>query len=272
MGLGPAFAQQNTAPQRTITSRDSAASPDQRTESDLPANSAAALQRYRQAWEKMTPAQQKELVSSGGYTPEQYERMLKQRGAGSGAGDAQTSKTPRGPAAPDATSGVDSGAFDALSKSLRDLNAIRDGNLSLVQKGGCPPELASRIADLKGKLQAYETELSGAAAPAGPGAAARSAEKADQSDPATPLALAADWFKRPAAAEPAAGSSARNRSREGQLLDAALAGTDTATVPERRIDASSPDAERKRKVVEDDMARVKAELEPLSAACAGFKK
>jgi hypothetical protein len=261
-------AQQTAPPQRTITSRpDGGVDASQKAEVNSQAGS-AALERYRTMWQKMTPAQQKALVSNGGYTPDQYEHMLKQQGLG--FAEPKTAERPRGAASPDPSGAVDANAFHALSTALEDRNAIRDGNLSLVQKDGCPPELASRIADLKAKLQGYEYELTGATAPAN-ATGQRSLEKSGGPDA---LLVANEWFKRAPDRQPAATGSdsegAGNRTRESKLLDAALAGTETGVVPER-IDAKSPAAERNRKVVEQDMARVKAELEQLSGACAARK-
>jgi hypothetical protein len=261
-------AQQTAPPHRTITSRpDAGADASQKAEANSQAGS-AALERYRAMWQKMTPAQQKALVSNGGYTPDQYEHMLKQQGMG--FVEPKTGDRPRGAASPDPGGAVDADALHSLSKALQDRNAIRDGNLLLVQKDGCPPELASRIADLKAKLQGYEYELTGATAPAN-ASGQRSIEKSGGPDA---LAVANEWFKRARDRQPAAAGSdsegAGHRTRESKLLDAALAGTETGVVPER-IDAKSPVAERNRKAVEDDMARVKAELEQLSGACAARK-
>jgi len=245
-----AFAQQNNAPQRTITTRsESTVTSDPKPAPGTPSNQAAALEQYRQMWQKMTPAQQKALVSAGGLTPEQYERKL------------------TGATAPDSSRTADSGALDSLSKSLQDLNAIRDANLSLVQKDGCAPELASRIADLKAKLRNDEFELNGAEAPQTP-IAAHTEENASAADP---LAIANEWFRHtpdPKQVRP----DDSNRVRESRQLDAVLSGTQAPASPERRIEAKSPEAEQNRRVIEADMARVKSELEELSSACAAAKK
>jgi hypothetical protein len=261
---GQMFAQQSSPPQRTVTSRqDGSADATQKTEPGPPGAS-AALERQRAMWQKMTPAQRQAFVNGGGYTPEQYERMLKQQGSV----EPKTGDRPRGPGSPDPGGAVEANAFRSLSTSLEDRNAIRDGNLSLVQKDGCPPELASRIADLKAKLQGYEYELTGTPAPPAPAAGPRSTEKSGAPDA---LLVANDWFKRASDRQPvSAGSEGdANRTRESKLLDAALAGTETGIVPVH--DAKSPDAARNRKIVEEDVVRVKAELEQLSGACSARK-
>ncbi len=207
---------------------------------------------------KMTPAQQKALVSAGGLTPEQYEKMLAGKSTpAKGTNPSSDART------------ADPGALDALSRSLQDLNAVRDGNLSLVQKDGCAPELASRIADLKARLRADEFELNGTEAPANAAPTARTQDNAGAADA---MAVASDWFKRSADTKAAATSSNASRTRESSLLDAVLTGTPAAPAPERHIDPKSPEAEQKRLQVEADMARVKAELDQLSGACASAKK
>ena len=252
LALVPAFAQTTDTPKRTMV----ASPPGTRSVSnDAPGagNADAALAQYRDMWRRMTPAQQKTLLDSGGYTPEQYERMLKQKAAPKAE-----------PAAPRNT--IDP-SIDSLSKSLQDLNAIRDANLGRVQKGGCPPEVAARIADLKGKLQAYEAELNGVdAAAAAPG---RPTVRSGANDP---LSLAGDWYKRPAGQETAAPSAGTRESRESKLLDEVLAGGAANPPPQRRIDPKSPEAEQKRKAVEQDIARIKAEIDQLSGACAAARR
>ena len=243
-------AQQSPAPQRTIVSRQESAV-SENPKPDGGASSSASLEQYRRMWEKMTAVQQKAFLGSGGYTPEQYERLVKQRG-----GAVANSRDDAG-----------SDAFDALSRSLRDLNAIRDGNLSRVQKDGCPPEIASRIADLKGKLQNDDFELNGREAPGTGSAVPKAPEKSSTGDP---LALAADWFKRPPDREPGAPAPASGgSSRESRLLDEALNGSERAATLQQ--DPKSPEAERARKSIQDDMARIQAELAQLSGACASSK-
>jgi hypothetical protein len=265
IGCRPVLAQQSTPPQRTITTRpDSTVSSDAKPASSNPTNPAAALEQYRQMWQRMTPAQQKAITSAGGSTPEQYERMLMGRGAASTKGANQASSTdPRA---------ADSGALDALNKSLQDLNAVRDANLSLVQKDGCAPELASRIADLKAKLHSDEFELNGTESPAAAPTDAHTPEKASAANAADPMAVASDWFKHPADPKQTARPDDSIRTRESTQLDAVLTGTQAPVAQERRFDPKSPEAEQNRKAMEADMARVKSELEQLSSACAAAKR
>jgi len=260
----PALAQQSNPPQRTITTRpDSTVSSDAKpATSSTPVNPAATLEQYRQMWQRMTPAQQKAITSAGGPTPEQYERMLMGRGATLVKG-AASSPDPRA---------ADSGSLDALSKSLQDLNAVRDANLSLVQKDGCAPELASRIADLKAKLRSDEFELNGTESPAAIPADAHAPEKANAANAADPMAVAGDWFKHPADPKQAARPDDSSRTRESSQLDAVLMGAPAPAAPERHFDPKSPEAEQNRKAIEADMARVKSELEQLSSACAAAKR
>jgi hypothetical protein len=247
-------AQQTSAPQRTIVSRTETAP---LAAQDANSGPAAALERYREMWQKMSPAQQKTFLDAGGYTPDQYERTLKEHGArGAGAGDKQ----------------IDRSALESLTKSLQNLDAIRDANLNLVQKDGCPPEIAARLADLKNRLQSYEYELNGAASSALASAGARPAEKSSSEDA---LALARDWFQRPAnkvSPEAAATGSESSGagSRETKLLEAAFAGAQLAAVPGGRLDPK-PDQAR-RKVIQQDTGRIKAELAQLSEACPAPKK
>ena len=259
-----AWAQQSTPPQRTITTRpDSTVSSDAKPTAGTPTNPSAALEQYRQMWQKMTPAQQQAIVSAGGVTPEQFERTLMGRGPA-------LVRSANAASAPDPRA-ADSGSLDALSKSLQDLNAVRDGNLSLVQKDGCAPELASRIADLKSKLRSDELELNGTETAASSPADAHTPEKATATNAADPMAVASDWFKHPADAKPSARPDDSARTRESALLDAVLAGAQAPAPPERRMDPKSPEAEQNRKAIEADMARVKSELEQLSGACAAKK-
>lgn len=270
-----ALAQQNNPPQRTMTARkDTTAASDSKAPAGMPSTPSAALEQYRMMWQKMTPAQQQAIIRAGGPSPEQYERMLTQA-----TGNAGNKETPGASAhaAPESGRQGDSGAFDALTKSMQDLNAVRDGNLSLVQKEACAPELASRIADLKAKLRNDEFQLNGtevpsAAAPAAaaPAADAHPAGKPNASDP---LAVANDWFKHPADAKaPAAPQESTSRTRESSQLDAVLAGAQPSAPAERRADAKSPETTQNKQMIEADMARVKAELEQLSGACASAKQ
>jgi len=263
----PALAQQSNPPQRTITTRpDSAASSDAKpTPAGTPSSVASAVEQYRAMWQKMTPEQQKAIVAAGGPTPDQYERMMMRAAGVKGAPAAN-----QPPAADSGHAGPDAGALDALGKSLQDLNAVRDANLSLVQQDGCVPELAARIADLKAKLRSAEFELNGTEAPAAaPPSETHTGAKANVTDP---LAVASDWFKQPADSKQAAVPSDSSRTRESALLDAVLAGANVPAAPPRHIDPASPEAEQNKKRIEADMARVKAELDQLSGACAAAKK
>ncbi len=147
------------------------------------------------------------------------------------------------------------GAFDSLNKSLEDLNAIRDGNLSLVQKDGCAPELASRIADLKAKLNGSDAAV---AAPAAP----RVLEKTGDADP---LTVANEWFKPAGASK----QTAPSRTRESSLLDAVL--NSTPAPAERSTDPRASGVEHNNKLSEAERASVQSELEQLSNACAAKK-
>jgi hypothetical protein len=261
-----AFAQ-TPPPQRTMISH-----PETTASADNSGASSVALEKYRDMWNKMSAAQRQAFVSAGGSTPEQYDRILKQRGNGfvaGGEGAAQQT-VERSGKSPDSGRPLDSNAFDSLSKSLQDLSSVRDGNLWRVQKDGCPPEIASRMADLRGKLETYELELKGAEASAA--ANARSREVRGSRDR---LAIAADWFKSPADKETstaAASGAASGNSRESKLLDAALAGNGSAAASATRIDPKSPEAERTRKAAEDEIARIKGELAQLSGACTAPKR
>ncbi len=234
-------------------------------------NTTAAIERYRQMWQRMTPAQQKVFVQNGGRTPEDYERMLKgsvSRFTPGRTEGPQTNAPARGSDPRDAGQGIDSGALDSLSKSLQDLNVIRDGNLGRVQKDGCPPGIASRIADLRGKLQSDVFELNGGRPPAAVPTAG-STEKPGQADP---LAVAGDWFKRPSGQKSPGSGSGNGNAREDKLLDAVLAGAEPAAgTPKLWTDPNSPEAAQKRKALEEDMARIGIELGQLSGACAAPK-
>jgi hypothetical protein len=277
-GLGWA---QTTAPTRTMgsgapgvraVSDDAGSGNANGSGSQAGFNTTAALERYRQMWQRMTPAQQKVFVQNGGRTPEDYERMLK--GSVSqftpGRTDGPRTAAPaRGSDPRDAGKGIDSGALDSLSKSLQDLNAIRDGNLGRVQKDGCPPGIASRIADLSRKLQSDVFELNGGKPPAAVPTAG-STEKSGQADP---LAVAGDWFKRPSSQRSPGSDSGNGNAPEGKLLDAVLTGAEpAASAPKLWIDPNSPEAAQKRKALEEDIARIKTEMEQLAGACASTKQ
>lgn len=220
------------APQRTIFTTPAGVHSDSSPPPALAAPDAStdALEKYRDMWRKMSPSQQKALVDSGGYTPEQYERLLKPKGAAPRPGDSADPRTRIDP------------TMDSLNKSLQNLDAIRDANLGRVQAESCPPEVAARIADLRAKVRNYESESSGVPVAPAPARTRLSASPAD------PLAIATDWYKPGAPA-----AEADKASQQSQLLAAVLPG---AQAPAPRTAAS-----------EQDIARAKTELEQLSGAC-----
>lgn len=220
------------APQRTIITTPTAVHSDS---SPNPAPAApdasdSALEKYREMWRKMSPAQQKAFVDSGGYTPEQYERLLKPKAAASAAGAGTDPRTKIDP------------TMDALNKSLQNLDTIRDANLGRVQAESCPPEVAARIADLRAKLRTVEPESS--EVPAGTGRA----RSAPITSPGDPLATATDWYKPGAPA-----AQVNKATQQGKLLAEVLPG----------VEAAAP----KPAVNEQDITRAKAELEQLAGAC-----
>jgi len=151
------------------------------------------------------------------------------------------------PAAPaDAAS-----ALDSLGNSLQDLNAIRDGNLTRVQRDGCPPETAARLADLRVRLRQAEAQLSGEA-PAN-----------DSRVPDDMPAIASGWFK-PVPQEQAESTSARESRLIGEVLPGASATALKAIQPAQSA--------QQRKALEDEIARVKAEITRLSGSCAAVRK
>ena len=83
------------APQRTVFTTPAGVHSDSSPAPALAAPNASsdALEKYREMWRKMSPAQQKAFVDSGGYTPEQYERLLKPKGAASGPGGSADPRT-----------------------------------------------------------------------------------------------------------------------------------------------------------------------------------
>ena len=253
--------------QRTMTSPSRAVAPN-----SAPDAIDNMLRQYRDMWQKMSPAQQKAFLDSGGSTPEQYERVLRTKGL-SAVPASQPATAP-----PDRRSPADSraamNALDSLTTSLTDLNTIRDGTLNRVQKDGCPPEVTSRLTDLRGKLRQYQTELTGVetAAPAAPQPKARPGS-------ADPAAIATDWYKqtpqdRPESLSQEAGTpssrtpDAGSNDRQNKLLADVLSG---APAPEHRIDPSSPEAMEKKKALEAEIARIEAEMAQLSGACAALK-
>ena len=214
-------------PQRTILTTPPSVHSDAAPASPSAPPDAAdsALEKYREMWRKMTPAQQKAFLDSGGYTPEQYERQLKPKGSGpAGASTPRNADT----------------MMDSLNKSIRNLDTVRDANLGRVQSESCPPEVAARIADLKAKLQSYE---SGGSAPT-----PVSTRPVTNVTAADPLAIANEWYK------PAAASMSSDRvAQQNRLLAEVLPSGTPVPRPQ---------------VSEQELARTKAELEQLSGACA----
>jgi hypothetical protein len=225
-----AHAQTPTSPQRTILTTPSSvhSEADQVLPAAASASTDTALEKYREMWRKMTPTQQKAFLDSGGYTPEQYERQLRGNAPGAGAG---RNAKPGG--------GVDP-TMDSLTRSLQNLDTIRDANLGRVQNQSCPPEVAARVQDLKAKLQSYETNAGGeiSAAPT---------RTREATPPLDPVAIANDWFK-PAATEVRSGTSIQVE-RLANVLPRA------ATTP------------RETHKDDQEIARARAELEQLSGAC-----
>ena len=162
------------------------------------------------------------------------------------------------PGTPDYTRGVSEGALDALGGSLRDLNAIRDANVLRLQKDGCPPEVASRIADLKGKLAAQDAELKGLPVGGSAPAAPRRTAAAD------PIEVAQSWFKS------APGEAARNQAAS-DLLDSVLPGG-MAETRARPSNPQSLEAGARRNVLSQEIARTEAEIERLQGACIAAKR
>jgi hypothetical protein len=214
----------------------------------------SALRQYRSMWQKMSPAQQKAFLDSGGATPEQYEHSLRSKGAA----------TPASGRAPQGDPRATVNALDSLTTSLQDLNAIRDGNLVRVQTDGCPREIASRLTDLRGRLQQDRSELAGRDAPAGAGARPKDASASASADP---MSVANNWFKQP----PAEKSSARPAeppadSRESKLLADVLAGQPAAS-PAKPLDPKLPVSQQREKELREEITRLEAEIAQLSTAC-----
>ena len=260
------IAQAQSTPQRTITASPASAAAVPGTPDTID----NMLQQYREMWRKMSPAQQKTFLDSGGSTPEQYERLLRTKGPSAASNGGPGRQSPADPRAA-------MNALDSLTTSLQDLNAIRDGNLTRVQKDGCPPEVGARLADLKARLLQDEAELTGVEAPV-PAAS----QSKDRGGAADPLAIANDWYKR----SPQARSETANRGmgnpsersgaadpsdREARLLSGVLSGGTNTATPERRVDAQSPETLRRQKALEDEIARTQAEISQLSAACTAVK-
>lgn len=228
-----------------------------------------AVASYRRAWDRMGPAQRKMILDGGGVTPEQYEQMVRQSmeppgnafaGHAAPGAPAGASPVPRTASGPDHARGVSSDALRIISRSGEDLNAIRDGNLGRVQQDHCPPEVASRIADLKGRLASREAALRSDGAPA----AASQTPRAEPVKPgASPAAanLADDWFRRPATASGGVAAS-------GHQLDDVLGSTGAAAP---RTPSRVPDAPERRKEIEQEMAQLRVELGRLLGACPGVR-
>ena len=235
-----------TPAQRTMGAPPPAAAP----ANAQPDSIETALRQYRSMWQKMSPAQQKAFLDQGGATPEQYERTLMDKSGtppASGLAGAPRSTV---------------NALDSLITSLQDLNAIRDGNLVRVQADGCPREIATRLADLRGRLQQDRNELAGADAPSGPVARPKDVPG---SVPADPMSLANNWFKQP----PLDKSPARPAdTRESKLLADVLAGSPAPASPGRVPDPKSAAAGEREKELHEEIARIEAEIVQLSAACA----
>jgi hypothetical protein len=266
LASAPPAARAQATIQRTITSPSRAVAPN-----SAPDAIDNMLRQYRDMWQKMSPAQQKAFLDSGGSTPEQYERVLRTKGlsavpanpAPATPQDRQSSTEPR----------AAMNALDSLTTSLMDLNTIRDGNLNRVQKDGCPPEVTSRLTDLRGKLSQYKTELTGVeAAPA-------ASQPKPRPGPADPAGIANDWFKRPSQDRPESLSreagtpasrpaDAESTGRENKLLADVLPGGSGA---EPRVDPKSPEALEKKKALEAEIVRIEAEIAQLSGACAALK-
>lgn len=115
-----------------------------------------SIRQYRQAWQGMSAAQQRQTIESGGFTPDQYERMLTGASRGNAAGSlAPSPASPEGPArtaGPDYSRRPNSSSVQSLQTPNEDLNSLRDTNVRRVNKTGCPPEVAMRITELKSKL------------------------------------------------------------------------------------------------------------------------
>jgi hypothetical protein len=127
------------------------------------------------------------------------------------------------------------GALDSLTNSLQDLNAIRDGNLSRLQKD-CSPETAARIAELRGKLRQFEAE------------------------PIDAQAIAANWFKPAPPAQQEAQSE-----RESRLVSEVLSGNHAASAK------AAPNAQRS-KADEAEIARLQSEIARLAGTCTAVRK
>jgi len=255
---GPPPARGQAAAQRTMGTAPSGSS-----SGAQPDSIDNLLRQYRGMWQKMSPAQQKAFLDAGGSTPEQYERTLRAKGM-SALPPSPTPVSAGRAAQSDPHTTVN--ALDSLTTSLQDLNAIRDGNLGRVQKDGCPPEVASRIAVLRTRLRQDESRLNGSDAPAS------AAEKPKDHAAGDPMAIASDWFKDPPKEANSTGTQAAPPAgtHESKLLDSVLvAQPSPATSPSAKEKALEP---QDRKELEDEIARIKAEIAQLSAACMAIQQ
>jgi hypothetical protein len=238
-----------TAPPQEPSGRPSSASAD--------AQIRAAIAAYRKSWEQMNEKTRKNLLSHGGQTPEQYERLLRQ-----GSTRIPAAVNGAGQSAKSADADLDLDVLYTMKTSTQDLNVIRDANLQRVQTGGCAPELASRIADLKSRLELEESLLRGEETPPAEPAAKKSAARAGSS-----AAIADEWFKSPA--KPAASSEPAD-SKASQL-DAVL-GLSAGEAPVAKPASEKP-AEKSvdRKQAEIEISRIQTELSHLTGACKAAK-
>jgi hypothetical protein len=124
-----------------------------------------------------------------------------------------------------------SSAFDALISSTENLNNIRDSNVRRLTEG-CSPDVAARIADIRGRLGIRTT-----------------AGKRDSVSDIAALALASGWFKSPTENAPVV-----PQQKKSDLLEAVL-----------------PASEKKPEPAEDT-ANLQTELSRLLAGCSGAKR
>jgi hypothetical protein len=215
------------------------------------------VEAYRRLWQSMTPQQRQQTLRNGGFTPEQYEAMM--RGTGPVAPTLTDAVgAPAKPAGAEAAQAPQSTALDSLGRTLLDLDTIRDVNTGRLQKDGCPPEVVSRMAELRGQLARLESDFNGAVAPASGVASTRRSSLTDPQD------TAANWFHRGEIADPSPVASASSPDR---LLDSVLPNPDTLHAAPV---AADPGARRKSQ--EAAAAKIRAELAQLSGACAPGKK
>jgi hypothetical protein len=125
---------------------------------------------------------------------------------------------------------------------MRDLNAIRDGNVGRVGKTGCSPEVAARIVELKILLGQTGGSTTGIGIKAGVGSI-------------DPNAIAARWFEAPRATGNADDSERVTRQLEAVLPNTANTGNEGANA---KASAGSRAG---------DLARAKAELDVLESGC-----